>query len=110
MLGEISLAFFSAAATENVRWRAANQEVDVLDLSYHDVDKNTVGVLREIYSFLDVELSPAIEDGVLGWEKDENRNRFKKNAYSPVELGLTRERIHEAFAPYLERFSEYIEF
>jgi hypothetical protein len=108
LLGEISLAFFSAAATENLHWRESNADVDILDLSYYEVDNDTVGVLRKIYSFLDLELTPAVENSVLGWERDGNRNRFKKNAYSPEEFGLTEERIHEAFAPYLERFSEYI--
>lgn len=109
MLGEISLAYFSAAANDNVRWRESNQDIDILDLAYRDVDKNTIGVLKEIYSFLDLELTPAIEDSVRGWENDGKRNRFQKNTYSPEELGLTTERIHEAFGPYIERFSGYIQ-
>jgi len=101
------LQMLALSASKHMQWRAANPDIEILDLAYEEINQHAVDVLRKVYAYLDLQLTPAIEAAVLGWERDRDRNRFARNSYAAEEFGLTNERIHEAFEPYMQRFSRY---
>ncbi|MFO1426363.1 MAG: sulfotransferase [Steroidobacteraceae bacterium] len=99
------MQMLAAAAEQHIRWRERNPDIEILDLSYEEINRNSVGVLRKVYDFLDLELTPQIEQSVLGWEQDKERNRFARNSYASEEFGLSDAQIREAFKSYVAGFS-----
>jgi hypothetical protein len=102
------MQMLAASAERHIRWREQNPDIEILDLAYRDINKNTLDVLRKVYRFLDLELTPEIEESVIGWERDKDRNKFARNTYAAEEFGLTDDQIRDAFQPYMARFSEFI--
>jgi len=102
------MQMLAVSAEKHIRWREQNTDIEILDLSYQDINRNTVDVLRKVYRFLDLELTSEIEQTVIGWEQDKDRNRFARNTYAAEEFGLTDDQIRDAFQPYIARFSEFI--
>ena len=101
------MTMLALAAEKHIRWRDQNPDIEILDLSYEDINERSVDVLRKVYAYLDLELTPKIEESVIGWERDTSRNRFARNSYSAEEFGLTEAQIREAFRPYINRFSAF---
>jgi hypothetical protein len=102
------LKMLSESAEKNIKWREQNPDIKILDLSYEEINRNSINVLRSVYQFLGLELTPEIEESAIGWEKNKKKNRFSRNSYAPEEFGLTERQIRDAFEPYIERFSGYI--
>ena len=102
------MQMLAVSAEKHIRWREQNTDIEILDLSYRDINRSTVDVLRKVYGFLDLELTSEIEQSVIGWEHDKDRNRFARNTYAAEEFGLTDDQIRDAFQPYIARFSEFI--
>jgi hypothetical protein len=101
------LQMLALAAQKHITWRDQNPDIAILDLAYRDINQHSNDVLRSVYHYLDLELTPEIEQSVMGWEQDKDRNKFARNSYAAEEFGLTNDQIHEAFAPYIARFSQY---
>ena len=72
------------------------------------INDDAIGVLHKVYDFLDIELTPEIENSVRSWDEGKSKKLFARNTYAPEEFGLTVEQIHGAFGEYMERFAEYI--
>ena len=101
------LKMLALSAEKHIQWRVQNPDIKILDLSYEDINRRSIDVLRKVYAHLDLELTSEIEESVIGWEQDKDRNRFARNTYSAEEFGLTDEQIREAFQPYIKRFSDF---
>jgi len=101
------LKMLALCAEKHIQWRVQNPDIKILDLSYDDINRKSIDVLRKVYAHLDLELTSEIEESVVGWEQDKDRNRFARNTYSAEEFGLTDEQIREAFRPYIQRFSDF---
>jgi LPS sulfotransferase NodH len=107
-LGQMILAMFAHQSQVHIAWREQNPEVQILDVAYRDINNNTEAVLNDVYDFLDIELTSNIRQAVNAWERDKSKNRYARNDYRPEEFGLTTAQIHQAFAPYMERFQQYL--
>ena len=64
--------------------------------------------LRSVYGFLKLELTPDIEASITRWEQSKGRKQFARNKYGAEEFGLSDAQIHQAFAPYIERFHNFL--
>ena len=106
-LGQSMLAGFATIINTHMAWRDANPDMEILDLSFHDVRSNTDEVLRQVYDYLDIELTPAVEEKVAVWERKSDA-KHQSHKYSLEQFGLTEEEVDEVFKPYTERFSRYI--
>jgi Sulfotransferase family len=102
------MQMLAAAAERHIRWRDENPDIEILDLSYEEINRDSVAVLRKVYRFLNLELTADIEAAVGAWEQDPGRNKFARNSYSAEEFGLTNEQIRTAFRPYIERFGAHL--
>ena len=107
--GQTMLLGFSQAAKANLAWRDAHPEIEVLDLSFNDINSNPQKVLTEVYQHIDIPLTDEVKANIISWEQDSSRNKFKKNNYSLERFGLTHEQVYEAYAPYIERFGDHME-
>lgn len=101
------MQMLAAAAERHIRWREQNPDIEILDLSYTEINRDSVAVLRKVYRFLGLSLSADIEAAIKDWERDESRNKFVRNTYSSAEFGLTDSEIRSAFRPYIDRFGGY---
>lgn len=101
------MQMLAAAAERHIRWRKQNPDIEILDLSYDEINRNSVVVLRKVYQFLRLGLTAEVEAAVRAWEQDLDRNRFSRNSYSAAEFGLTDDQIRTAFRPYIERFGGF---
>ena len=107
-MGQFILTMFSQAARQHLSWRDENPGIGILDLSYADIDEKPMEALRSVYGFLNLELTPDIEASISRWEQDKGRKQFARNKYSAEEFGLSDAQIHQAFAPYMERFHNFL--
>lgn len=78
------------------------------DLAYKDLITNPIQEMTNLYDFLDLPMSESL---VAGWNKTLIRNKQHKygiHNYRSQDFGLTKERIEELLAHYLEYFKVYI--
>ena len=90
-----------------IAWRQENPDVQILDVSFKDVNHNPVEVLESIYQFLGLELSDNIVATVKKWD-EEQKTSHQRNEYSLEYFGLTERQVYDAFEPYLDQFGNYI--
>ena len=98
---------FSYSINKHMEWRDENPDVEILDLSFHDINNNTLDVLKTVYDYLDIELTDDVRDQVKAWDKEQKASH-KGAKYSLEEFDLTQEEIYKAFEPYTERFEKFL--
>jgi hypothetical protein len=77
--------------------------------SFHDVyqadlQRDPLGVAREIYGRLELELTPLVEEEMGAWSADNAPGRYGEHRYTAEEFGLSDELLREEFARYREQF------
>jgi type III pantothenate kinase len=50
------MQMLAASAERHIRWREQNPDIEILDLAYRDINKNTLDVLRGVVQKLKAEL------------------------------------------------------
>jgi hypothetical protein len=108
LLGPALTGIFSHKAVEHVKWRAANPEVPVLDLGMREISVDGVGTAQKVYDFLGMPLSAAAKTAIRNWEARNPHEQHGRNVYSAEGVGITEDAIRQAFAPYIERFAEFL--
>lgn len=98
---------FSYSINKHMEWRDKNPDVEILDLSFDDINNNTLDVLTTVYDYLDIELTDDVRAEVKAWDKEQKASH-KGAKYSLEEFDLTKEEIYEAFKPYTDRFASYL--
>jgi hypothetical protein len=108
MLGPDLLGAFAAAANQHLQWRAANPKAEVLDLSFHDITSDGVGVVRKVHEFLGIEFTRKTERAARDWERANPKDKHGKAVYSAASIGCSDEQIARAFDAYRKRFANFI--
>jgi len=108
LLGPALTQIFSHKALEHVKWRASNPDVQVLDLSMREISVDGVGTAQKVYDFLGMSLSAAAKTAIQNWEERNPLEQHGRNIYSAEGVGTTEGDIRQAFAPYIERFAEFL--
>ena len=75
-----------------------------LDVYYHDLIKDPIGQIREIYHQLDLTLTNAVVNKMERFLKEEPKDKRGVHTYSLERFGLHAEMITAHFKSYLERF------
>ena len=82
--------------------RARRPAAAALDVSYADLVRDPVGVLRTIYAWEGSDFAPAIETRVRAHLDDNAQGKHGRHVYSLEEFGLRAGEIRERFATYIE--------
>jgi Sulfotransferase family len=98
---------FAQGARQHMKWRDSSPQSQILDLSFNEINVDSLGTVRKVYDFFGMTLSPKAEAAVLNWEKNNPRDKHGLNKYSAAAIGTTEENIRKAFTPYIERYSTY---
>lgn len=107
-VGSVLVAMVAHMAAEHVKWRDENPDVQVLDLSFPEINKNCMSAAQKVYDFLGMPLTARAEKAMHDWEQNNQREKHGKNVYSLEMMGATEDSIHQAFAPYMERYAAFI--
>ena len=107
-VGAMALSWMSQATELHMAWRDRSSSTEILDISFNRVNGDAIAVAREVYDFSGIPVSAELINQLEQWERDNPRYKHGKPDYSLETFGLTEERVNEAFAPYIERFAEYL--
>ena len=75
-----------------------------LDIHHHDLNRDAIGTLERIYTFLGLELRRDMRDAVIDWVALNRSGAHGEHRYTPEEFGLTADQIRSDFRAYIERF------
>jgi hypothetical protein len=86
--------------------RGSIPKEQIVDVYYSDLISDPIDTVNKIYQFFGISSSPdrtkQLKDFIF---KDENDRRAKfKHKYSPEDFGLSRNRIHDRFRKYIDKF------
>lgn len=78
------------------------------DVSFRAAMADPLAQIERIYARsrarTGIELTTEAREAMLAWRAADAREKLVKHAYTPEQFGLTRERIRDAFAAYVDRF------
>jgi hypothetical protein len=107
MLGPVILKEFAGLLDRHMEWRERNTEVEILDISFREVNNNMTDVIRRIYGVIGEDFNLQTEEKIKQWELDNPRDKHGKHEYTLEMFGLTAEQVQEAFKGYIDKFSRY---
>jgi len=107
-LGPSLTGLFSHKALEHMKWRDSHPDVQVLDLSMREITQDGIATAQKVYDFLGMPLSSTAKAEIQGWEQRNPIEKHGRNVYTAEGVGTTDDVIRQAFAPYMERFSEFL--
>ena len=76
---------------------------------YHDMMRDPIAVMRNIYAWAGDELTPAVETAMKQWLAEHPQDRFALNNYTLDQYGLSVETLEPIFAEYLDTFDIELE-
>ncbi len=76
----------------------------VMDVWYLDAVARPLDVVRQIYPFIGMELTPEIEQKMKDWAASAGREKRPAHEYSAEKTGLTDEQLSRDFREYRERY------
>jgi thioester reductase-like protein len=105
-IGAEQLAFMSEMLNGATRFRSAHPELEHrwVDVSYVDLIRDPMGVVRAIYSRFGWPMEQTTVNEMeawLSWQADLRRNE-RRHSYLLKDFGLTADEVDAAFAPYLD--------
>lgn len=92
------------ALVGNLAPRAALAPDHITDFYYEDVVKDAAGLTREIFRFWGQPLTDTDLTAMNAWEAANQQHSRGRFDYSLEEMGVDRDRMEHALAPYLQRF------
>jgi hypothetical protein len=80
-----------------------------LDVHHRDLVADPKGSIRLIYSWLDLELSPDVEQSIIEWQEANRMGAGGTHRYTAEQFGLTARQIRSDYDFYIERFEIAVE-
>lgn len=100
------LFFCEKLARTSMEVRATLPASQQLNVFYEDMNRDWRGVMKQIYEFADVELTPAAEQALAGWLADSGqKHRYGAHRYALKDYGVTAEEIDARMQFYRERYA-----
>ena len=74
------------------------------DVSFRELVKEPVRVVRELKDALSIPQDPASEGRLQEWLENERKDKGGAHRYDPARYGLRADSVHRRFATYIDRF------
>lgn len=104
-VGEYVLRLWSEEMNRHLQQLdALGAKIDLIDVQYERLRKDTFGVVRDIYQLMGRELTPRREQALRTWEANDSHGEFGSYSYSLEQYGLTPTDVDIAFAEYNRRY------
>ena len=68
-----------------------------------------MGVLRRIYAFLEMELTPDVEQAMQEWTRVNRSGKHGNHVYTAEQFGLSAAQIRDDYADYIRHYDVAIE-
>ena len=107
-VGELVLGLTFQPLLDHMKWRDANPHVEILDVGFKEITSDSLGTARRAYEFLGMPMTPKIELQIKNWDESNPQHKYGKASYSLEPFNLTVDQVREMFAPYIERFSDFL--
>ena len=96
---------FSGSMERHLQNRREIADLNLIDIDYREMLVNPETAIRKIYTFCEIELSPASLKKMMDWNDSNPKDKHGKHIYSFKQCGLTEEEITDQFSDYI-RFLE----
>ena len=93
---------------QHMAWRKANPQVEVLDLSFHQICDDSLGTAEKICDFLGLPLTANAKRRIGSWDKANPRHKHGKLELTLEMYGLDEHVINARFGPYRETFGQFL--
>jgi hypothetical protein len=93
-----------AKAVRDAEHARAMHGDQVIDVVHGDFHREPMGVIRGIYGFLGLELTPQVEAAMTRRIADDPERSHGQHSYAVADFGLTEDEIRERFGDYVDRF------
>ena len=80
-----------------------------LDVHHRDLVGDPQGTIRRVYAWLGLELTPAVEEAIRGWQDANRVGAHGTHSYTAEQYGLTAARIRSDYDFYIRHFDVAIE-
>jgi hypothetical protein len=80
-----------------------------LDVHHRDLVADPKGTIRRVYGWLGYELTPLVEQTILGWQEEHRMGAAGTHRYTPEQFGLSADRIRSEYRFYIRRFDVALE-
>ena len=102
--GPVMLEFMAQAANQYLAGRDAFPDVQILDIGYPELTKQSEKVAEKVYAFAGRTLSDKARQAMKIWDQENAQHKHGVYKYSLTDYSITKEMIDEKFKPYIERF------
>ncbi|MEZ5710645.1 MAG: sulfotransferase [Blastomonas sp.] len=104
-VGAAQMEFWATAIERIMDFRSAkNVSGRLFDLSYDDLIAAPMESVAAIYAHFGLDLTPGAESAMRQFLDHRPKDHFGVHRYSLEEAGLSREAVHERFAPYIATY------
>jgi sulfotransferase family protein len=103
-LGAEVAAHLLAGVDQAMSARARLDADRFLDVHHRQLVSDPKGTVRRIYRFLDLELTPSVEQAILDWQAANRVGAHGTHRYTAEQFGLTTARLRSDFAAYIRHF------
>jgi hypothetical protein len=103
-LGSEQLGWWSQILLRHMAQRDRLASGRVFDVSYEDIHRDVLCVVRDLYSRMGRPLDGRVERHMRDWEASHPQHQFGRHVYSLERYGLTEEAVRSAFSAYIDRF------
>jgi hypothetical protein len=103
-LGSWQLEMWAKRLQHAIDVRRGSDPARFYDLHFRDLLGDPVATVKRMYAHFGIELSPEREARLRAWQRDHPRGQFGEHRYRADEYGLSKPRIWDRFAGYLQHF------
>lgn len=103
-LGPEWMETWGTAVDRSMAARRIIPQERIYDVSYDDLMRDPLHVLRQIDDHFGHPTDPRTADRVARWLRDNPQHKHGAHRYTPEEFGLDRPTVERRFAEYCERF------
>jgi hypothetical protein len=89
--------------------RARIGEDRFLDVYHRELVRDPLPVVRRVYEWLELELTPAVLDLIRGWQETNNASAHGSHRYTPEQFGLTAAQLRSDYRFYTDHFDVELE-
>lgn len=104
-IGSSFLETFALMIERQEAFRAKHGANSILDVQYVDVMKDPIGECRRIYDHFGEPFTEEAQKAMDAYMAANPKGKHGKHEYSLERYGLTRDKVHDAFADYIERYN-----
>ena len=89
--------------------RARIGEDRFLDVHHRELIADPIGVLRRVYAFVGLDLTPETEQAVRDWQEANRAGAHGEHRYTPEQFGLSAAQVRDDYDFYIRHFDVEIE-